>query len=108
MARTIVYTCAGPNCQHTKGEGNHWLIVNLIGPHRMVFTDWEHGKPDSPESMHVCGRLCLFKIIDAFLGKLREGESGGGTIEGETTPVPAVPNVQIESEDQDEIEENAG
>lgn len=70
MPDVTIIRCDGPNCEHIKGENNHWFTV---------WVKEDGGKYEDTEEFHcirgivgrevkyACGQECATKMFNSFL-----------------------------------------
>lgn len=64
--QTIQFTC--DICGAQKGETNHWWKLVMV-PGGFHLFSWDEFIQNSK---HLCGRACVIKQVEAFMGKKPE------------------------------------
>lgn len=70
-------------CKCEKKQLNHWFVAYEQGLELRV-GGWNSRYRMRPESKHVCGQACLYKLMDEFLARVIQ-ESKPAQIEAERT-----------------------
>jgi len=73
----FVVRCAGPNCNHIKGENNHWFICHVTD--RFLIKPWDDEAVLTEDNvLPLCGDSCVTKMLSVYL----TGRTKGGSHDG--------------------------
>ncbi len=87
--------CGGPNCNHIRGEVNHWFILHITSltevgipniPDKQVLQILPYDIDiilNAPAAIPVCGQECAQKLIARFLTN--------GTMKGQASSYTSEP-----------------
>ncbi len=69
MLKPETYTCDHPGCEATKGETNHWYVVNRKHDHILVAT-WAYAEQgDLSCFSHFCGADHAMQAVSRWLSE---------------------------------------
>src|SRR5208337_3925780 len=72
-------------CGSEKKETNHWYVaVNQSGELRVI--GWHGKKIRRPNAKHLCGQICVHRLLDEFMAGLGAPESPEPKADGLTEP----------------------
>jgi hypothetical protein len=65
MKLTAPYKC--DYCQNTKGEANHWWLLNTSNGLAFFLRGWDANLADKEHFQHVCSEQCAVKALSKWM-----------------------------------------